>query len=465
MACYDLQCYVGALKMAAITYNGHTISHTLGKFSYTQDEKVMSISVDFLIKAATSGALETACDSAKEKLTAINKDFSMTFGGSTEFSMSHSSNTGYNARPTLSKVADELCTETSRHYNWSCVIGLPFSQSPYNYRREGSVAIAYMPSRQKQVAFNCLYTAGGSYSASANYNAYAKLWAVGILTSLGGVFELVSEHPSYDMEDKICSSSLLYKEIMANQSESSVDDTSFIDMQCTYSISVAQAYGRVISGGYQNAYPPVVVGLFFNTVLDRSIVATDAAFDTAYTTKIRPWLIKHAETVLGISGYRTGGTNYVLDNENKTYSVHNYSITGQLQILAYRDSNPVTSYDEILSINRTTGKQYKKLWNGKPHSYAFWNIGDTYTLNRVIIISRLNDIPGEPPDYGGNEFVTGAGTWEKLSSSTQYYQTELGSNTSATGLSSPIMHSKTFKDSYLYVEELNEQPVIATNGT
>lgn len=447
--------------MVAITYNGHTISHSLGKFSYAQDEKVLSVSIDFLVTAANSGALETACDTVKEKLTAINKDFSLSLGGSTEFNLSHSSNTGFNARPSLNKVPDELSTATSRHYNWSCIIGLPFSQSPYNYRREGTVSIQYLPSKQRLVSFNVLYTAGGAYSALQNYSAYAKIWALSVLASFGGTYELVSESPQYEMENKIASGTLMYKEILANQSESSVDDTSIIDMKSSYSISVAQSYGVSFSGNYSLPYPPVIINLFFTTTLDHSIVTSDAGFDSVYTDKIRPWLIKHCETVLNTTLYRTGGTNLVIENEQKTYNVHTYSITGQLQIMAYRDSNAVVSYDEILSISRTTGDQFKKLWNGKSHSYSSWNIGETFTLNRVIIISRLGEAPNEPPEYAGSEFGSDGGTWQKLSSSTQYHATQLGSSTSSTGVISPVMYSKTFKDSYLYVKDLDEQTVIS----
>lgn len=112
--------------MPSIIYNGYTIPEIINKVSYSENEKQISLSCEFLILSTTESALITDCLIAEQKLTEINKDFSFSLGGSTEFTFSHSSNTGFLSRPNLNKITSEFTTGTSRHYSFSCSIQLPF---------------------------------------------------------------------------------------------------------------------------------------------------------------------------------------------------------------------------------------------------------------------------------------------------------------------------------------------------
>lgn len=450
--------------MVSITYNGYNIPHNLGKFNYVENEKFLDVSIDFLLTAGSAGALETLADTAREKLTEINKDFKMSLGGSTEFDLSHTGSTGFNSRPTLSKVPDEFSTATSRHYRWECTIGLPFEQSGYDARREGSISIQYSTNRQRLVTFTVLYTATPALSAWGNYSAYAKLWAASILTGLGGNYEIVSEIPNYEHETKILTATLVYKEILAKQSEALMNDTSLVDMQCSYSLRVAQSYGKKLSTpSGQDAQPPVALTLFFSSAIDKEKVALETGIDVIYTFVIRPWLIKHAEDILSISSYPIAGVNnYIIQSEQKSYNIHAYNITGQMQILCPSGSNQITLYDEILTLNRHSGRMTEKLYNGKNHSRSMWNIGSTHELTRMITISRLNSAPPFPEPYNTDQFgVDGSGQWYLVNDSCAYTAEEVGKGTIEVGLVPAVIHTRKFVEQYIYIENLEEQASIS----
>src|SRR3972149_1179734 len=143
--------------MVACTYNSYVIPAIMGKFSYSEDEKEIKVGLDFLVTADTSALLITACQAAESALTEVNKNLTLSLGGTNDLVFNHSSNTGFLSKPNLSKLVDAYNTGTSRHYHWSCSFGLPFSQSGYNFQREASWSISYGANRQRTVNFKVLY--------------------------------------------------------------------------------------------------------------------------------------------------------------------------------------------------------------------------------------------------------------------------------------------------------------------
>lgn len=85
--------------MPTVVYNGQTLPNVFGKTSFSENEKELHFSCQFLASSTTASGLVSDCQTYEEKLTEINKDFSLTFGGTSEWNLTHSGNTGYNARP------------------------------------------------------------------------------------------------------------------------------------------------------------------------------------------------------------------------------------------------------------------------------------------------------------------------------------------------------------------------------
>jgi hypothetical protein len=435
-----------------ITYNGYTISEMIGKLRYSENEKQISVSCEFLVLSTSESLLIADCQTVEQKLTEKNKDFSFSLGGSTEFNLSHSGNTGFLAQPSLSKMASEYTTGTSRHYSFSLSIQLPFDQSPYNYRREASFSISYASTRQRTVSFSVLYTAGGANSALQNYLAFAKTWCVSILTALGGSYELVSESHNLEMEQKILNGSLSYREIITNQSKLLTDEPAFVDFTASYSVQVEQQIGFALTAN-QTQEPLVHVTCGWSTSISHDETPLDTNLDALYTSKIRPWLVEHAKDVVGLSSIPQSGTNgYIIDSESKSYNVHRYSLSGNISFTAPRSLSQNMELSESISFQNDENISSDKLWSGVDHDYNLWSIGKTLSATRNISISKLNEIPVAPPDYAGafSESANG-GKWIKKSSSERVSAKKIGVGTTVNFASSAVIYTKSWSEIYLFV--------------
>lgn len=443
--------------MPSITYNGYTIPEIINKVSFSENEKQISLSCEFLVLSTSEAALISDCLTAEQKLTEINKDFSFSLGGSTEFTFSHSSNTGFLSRPSLNKLTSEFTTGTSRHYSFSCSIQLPFDQIGYNYRREASFSISYAPSRQRSVSFSVLYTAGGSNSSLQNYLAYAKTWCASILTALGGTYELLSENHNLEMEQKILNGSLVYKEIITNQSKSLTDEPAFVDFTASYSAQIEQNIGLTLTYGQQQD-PLVHVTVGWSASISHDITPTDTDIDALYTAKIRPWIVEHAKDVIGFSSISQAGTSgYIIDAESKSYNVHAYRISGSISFTAPKSTTANMEVSESLTFQTDENISSDKLWSGKDYDYNLWSIGKTKSCSRFIAISKLNVIPDAPVAYDGSFSDPGLivglqnGKWVKKSSTEKLSAKKVGVGTTVNYAAPAWIYTKTWSEIYLFV--------------
>lgn len=447
--------------MPVIIYNGYTINNIIDKFSYNEDEKSVTVSCNFLLTAESEAALVTLAQTAEEKLTEINKNFSLTFGGTSEFNLSHSGNSGFLSRPTLTKTQSPLSTGTSRVYSFSVNIQLPFEQSGYNYRRDGSFTVSFAPSRQRTVSFTVLYTASpASTTSTANFISYAKTWASGILTSLGGTYELISESFNTEQENKICNGSLSYKEILTNQT-SLVDEPGLVDIVTTYSVEVAQETDQTVTYS-QKGVPPLTISLSFSTIVSHDVVASENGINTYYADKIRPMLLSKAATITGLSEYGRG-TIFICQREGKQINPHTYTLSGSLSILVLKADTQISEAMETISIQIDENLASTKMWNQVDHSYNLWAMGKIKTCNRSVVISQFGIIPNDPPKISFNQQLPGdsdnsQGFWLLKSKSVNLRSRLVGESTFAGALYNKAIYTKTVNEQYLFVSSKSESP-------
>lgn len=376
-----------------VTYNGYTLPSVYGYFTYSENEVDMNFSCTFLIQKTTASTLVTECQSAEEKLTEKCKDMTLSFGGSSELTFSHSGNTGFSIHTHLTKLNNELCTETSRAYSFSANIQLPFTQTGYNARREASFNVNYLPTRQRLVNFSMLYTSTPGFSALTNYTTYGKTWAGTILSALGGNYELISESFNEEQEQKIINASLTYKEILTNQSSSGINDTSLVDPQMSYGCSIEQQVGKGIITGIR-ATPIVRLQINYRTALDKDIVGSD--LNTAYTQRVKPYMIAQVFATLGMNAYRGASSgNYIVESESKNIDTTNYNISGNLVILAF-SSTQIIAYSETINQVENPNITFKKLWDGMDDTYNMYSTGKTRTIQRIVTIAQLGFEPAPP---------------------------------------------------------------------
>lgn len=439
--------------MPSVTYNGYTLPNVIGKFSVSENEKNFSFACSFLITAASEGALVAACQAAESALTEKNKDFSLSFGGSGEFSFSHDSNTGFLARPNLTKITNKLATGCSRPYKFSVVIQLPFSQSGYNYRREGRFTVSWDAARRRTFSFTCLYTAGGGDTAREKYQADngGIAWAEGVLSNLGiGNFERISQNFSEEHEEKILNASLVYREILSYQKSGTYDVASIVDPKCSYSVDLAQNVGISPTAQY-TMEPSVVVAVSFSCYINREDKSETSLLED-YESLVKPWLLNHSRDMLRLAAYSQAGTQFIIQSERKSVDPYTNSISGNLRFMVPKTSSMIIELSETISVSETPAIHAEKLWSGVPYTYNVWSLGAEKRLSRTITIRKLGSPPEAPLSYVGDE----PGSWLLMSSTSrkEVQKHGVGTSDSATPIRQIYVYSAVYSEEYLYVEEM-----------
>lgn len=203
--------------MPVIVYNGLTVPNPFGKFYFAHDYSKVTFRTDFLVKAATAAALVTACNNVEAKFREPYENFTLTFGGTLEYSFNHDNNTGLLTTPSISKITSELATETSRAYVFEFTCELPADKSGFDFRREANFVITIGLDSRRTVTFNFVYTANPSPSKQTsreNFDTFASVFANAILVDIGGLYYQTEFSSDTEHEEKITRGRIVFKEIL-----------------------------------------------------------------------------------------------------------------------------------------------------------------------------------------------------------------------------------------------------------
>lgn len=424
-------------------YNGYTIPNTYSKFTISESYTNLSFSCEFALSVANSAAAETA-------LRVYNADMTMSFDGVAQYSYKHSDNTGLLTIPHLEMISDVSEHDALRFYRFSLTCQLPANKSGYGYRREGSYTITYDGSRRKRASFACVYTAGTGTASRANYTSGAKTWATGILTAIGGTYELVSENSHTEHEDKITNGSLIYQEILSKETENSTNYAKIVDANCDISVDFGQELG-VSTGGYTQT-APVTVSVHYTAKVDQEQAGSDTNIEEVYRTYVRPWIIKHAYSVLGLANWSQASTNYIAENEGFSISPTGYHVSGSLSFSCPRSTSQIVKLSETLQEHTQSGLVYRKLWDSKPNTFNMYNVGGQKTLRRSITIMQIGTPPADPVPYVGTP-----DKWVRLDIQKNYEEKLIGVGSRGSNVSTQLQSSTyyivSFSENYLFVEE------------
>jgi hypothetical protein len=443
------------MAVPTIEYNGYTIPNPFGKFLVVQDEEEFTFSTNFLIKSDTSANLVSACDTAEDKLSEKWKDFSMSFDGTTEYNFSHSSSTGFLAQPQLTQLDGALNTYLTRPYRFFVSIKLPFDQSGFSYRRNGSYTVRFAKNRGRTVVFSAEYTAGGGNTARDNYDSNIDTWTGAVLTALSGTYEKIAEDIVEDMEEKLVNAQVAYQEILAYQKSGSLDEAKLVDPVCNYIVEYDQEIGLSPTGGY-SMQPIVRILLAYSTAISKDEVASENDIEDVYQDTVKPWLLSHARAILGTADYPQAGSTYIVQSERKTVDPYNYTVSGQMVLLAPKTLDQVLGLSEVVRYEESEGKQFSKLWDGRDHSYGRYSIGKEHFAYRSITIAKLGSPAANPPKFPDPD----EGKWEKFMTKRTIQETKTGAGTnSGAKLTSRKVYHTTWLEAYRYVVSVAESAV------
>lgn len=438
--------------MSIATYNGYDIENIHEKFRVSEDFRSFKFSCNFLILKENEGDLITECEAAEEKLSEINKDLSVDLGSTTQYNFSHASSTGFLARPRIAKVVNKVATGISRMYNFSIEIQLPMTQ--YDFRRSGAFVVRFAPTRQKIVSFAVEYTAGSSKTALQNYedgSGGARAWAAGILSGLGGTWEVISETRNEEQESKTISATLLYKEILFDQADGVTDHPKIIDCRARYSVNYEQKKGISPSTQF-NATPRVMVTIAYSAQIDREQESDPLNLEGIYQNTVKPYLINQAHVMLGLNDYRQTGRGYIVDQERKTIDPYSYMITGTISFLAHGTGAIILFLTERIVKTTQSGITDTPIWDGRDDTYNSWGIGGSTILTRTVTITQLYFQPKAIPDYGAK----GGENWSKRGKTETIQRMNWGSGTQVAGTTTREVaaYSATFQDNYILINPI-----------
>lgn len=441
----------------SLVYNSYTITEAMqvDKFSYFEGYDKAQISVDFILEAASASALTTLDIAAAAALTAWDKNLVFTYGG-THRDYSHAGNTGFLARPKLSKPGSPQDTETSRRYRWTCEISLPADATDDGGRQSGEWHVLYEPSKRRRVVVSGVYTATVDHSAYDNASTNGPTWAASVISDLGGTYDATTHGDfTVDHRNKMCRYSRVYREQVENDKEGG-QQSGVIDSTLSYSQTWPARFGT----GYSDTgsgQPPTTVTAEYRCTLDTTTITTADTAETLYRTVLKPWLLTELRTALNLPAHPEASGQLVTIDPGETFSFSRSTceMLGRITVLAPDGGSSRTAYKEVVTIDGDVGVTSEKLWSGSPNTFSRWGVGSIQRATQTVTISQLGSSPQEPDGLSAPWQPEGPFR-EVHSSDTLGY-----SNAQHSGgkVVPEIEYSRTWVRTYLLVESEKDGPV------
>lgn len=213
----------GSPRELKITYGSYTISgdsqNALLQGGYEKTGGETTDVFSFVAVIVASGESDFA-----SKVAAFELAFStprallkIELGSATLHSYDPSANTGFNSAPAFTMTPKPVNNNRSREYAVTVAVDKPTTLSGQNGRRNAHVRISYENTDKIHVLFTGEYTASGSNSARAQFDAYFETYATAFLTALTGTFERRAKDLDQDDANKVVKYSVEYCEILTDQ--------------------------------------------------------------------------------------------------------------------------------------------------------------------------------------------------------------------------------------------------------
>lgn len=252
-----------------------------GPYVIDKSHTTMRVVFDVVVVGSSHSNLQSLSDALEVAFRKRDEDFTIDLGGST-----WTYTFGTTALNTSASIAKSGDPQTDRGFSrsYTCVIEAELPAEDQSGLRALEVTVLLDTSRRKVVSMAGSYSAISTTLAAAQYLADFDTEASTILAAIDGsaTFELQDESYSRDRNDHTCNFSRQYTELLYNQSQGLLDDTSIKDHDVTFT-DTSQHPGDSQESVYRLRR---VVGTYSCT-LDID-VATN--LQTVYDSKIKPFL-------------------------------------------------------------------------------------------------------------------------------------------------------------------------------
>ena len=380
--------------MVSVTYNSETLPNVYGEIYFANDYTSGTFRCNFLVKGTSAANLVSLCNNLEEKLREPYQDATIVFGGTTEYQLRHSQNEALNTMPSVSIIQSPLQTETSRAYSFELRFEMPADLSGFNFRRFANYTVNENAQKQQTISFSLEYTAGGSDSSSTNFDDHAQTYTDSIVSTFTGTFEIIDLKKSTDQEDKKTTGSITYKEILDSELDGTFNSADILDVTCQYGIQYDQEIGIDNNSEYEQE-PKTNITISYSAKINKKTVSV-SGIESLWRQTIKPWIIKNAKDVLNINSQPNAGSGLIVMSDTQSFNPTNYTLTGSLTIFSPSTLGQITFVSEKISQVDSSGIVKRKIWDGEHGTYDLWHMGAETTINRTIVVSKLDEEPTPP---------------------------------------------------------------------
>ena len=287
-------------RLNKITYASFVVGvgtdyHLTGKVETLQDYTQLTLRFFVICHDTVEATFNTECNALEAAFTTPNGDLKYEIGGSTAFDLTQSGNTGMLAQPIIRKVGSPLDSNNTRLYSVSVTVQLPADESGKSGRQSSRVVVSEDGSEIARLDVSAVYTALSSNGALAQARSAFPTYTAALQTSEGGTWDEV--HPAAyasDSDDKVCQASASYRELIANQSVGTLNDTTLQGVNIRVS---TRTLGPANAKGSNARALQEITVTFFARV--RKSVSTNLR--NVYDTKVKPHMVSVAKTLSGKS--------------------------------------------------------------------------------------------------------------------------------------------------------------------
>lgn len=392
--------------MVTVVYNGRTLPNVYGPFFFQHGYENIVFRCNFLVKSASSGDLISDCNAIESDVRDPYNSLTVDFGGAEEYNFSHDDKTSLITEANCNIITDPLKnTETTRAYSFEFTGQLPADKSGFNFRRNASFTIQKDSSNRQRVTYNFEYTASASpdNSSRENFVANAEDYISSIESTLTAPkgFEEISRNFTTEHHEHITQGTIVKQEILDDETLAASNNLDLKDVQASYSVEFSQNKGVSDTTDFRQITNTSVT-ISYSAKVDKERISTNADFEALYRADVKPWLISHSFDVLGLGNFEQAGSSVIVFRDNHSYDPTSYRIFGSLGFTVPETITSIIDLSESITDSFESGIVFRKLWDGLPDTYTFWETGSQRTTIRSVSVVSLGVPVDKPPKIEGN---------------------------------------------------------------
>lgn len=350
---------MAVVREIAVTYGSYIVGTSSGSIGPTGAMRISKgfdrgfIEFSFYVTGATAAIFAQDCVDTETAFRKPYQDLTVELDGEDLFLAEQSTGGALDPVPEITKGSGEGEGDSgrARRYTVRIEFGLPATTGAeaVNGLREASVDVAYDPARRATVTISGTFTAIGTTTARAAYNAAIGGYASSVLSALGISEYELAEEPStrHDVNNKTLEFTRVYDELIFSQAGASLNDSGIVRQRLVI------GRGRSGEGDTPSASRAVTMDLSYEAWVDKTVTTN---LRSKYSS-IRSWLITQLGTTLS-------GADFAITEENPEYHYDENRITVRMTAIGVADAQSVIEQRVTVGDDDASGIEIVPAWSG-----------------------------------------------------------------------------------------------------